>query len=121
MRKYLYILVGLMIIFSLTSCKKDPIVHGELIVKFINSNEYNYEDNLELEVNIFSIHNGSYPIYKQPVNTKGMKIELNAGEYLIRLVKPSSTNVYPTEGFIVITGKTTNIYYENYGRARIEY
>ena len=109
MRKYLYILVGLMVIFILTSCKKAPIVHhGELIVNFVGYKTFDYGDNLE--VRIFSIHNESYPIYEQPVTAESMKIELNAGEYLIR---PSSNRFYPMEGFVVIIGKTTNIYYEN--------
>ena len=109
MRKYLYILVGFMVICCLTSCQKESIVdHGELIVHFVGLKTFDYGD--YLEVRIFSINNEAYPIYEESVNAESMKIELNAGEYIIA---PSSNKFYPKTGFVVLAGKTTNIYYEN--------
>jgi|GEM_PF-3980082 hypothetical protein len=91
-----YIVVGLIAIFSLTSCGKIQVLPGKLTVEFTNYRS-------DWEIRIYSMENESYPIYKS-ITANNLKIELNAGDYIIALGSDRFA-------FQIKSGRTTEIFY----------
>jgi len=103
-----YIVVGLIAIFSLTSCQKDTIkvLPGKLTVEFTNYRS-------DWEIRIYSMENELYPIYRS-VTATNLEIELNAGNYIIAL---GSDRV----AFQIKSGRTTEIFYNRNDKGGVIY
>jgi hypothetical protein len=106
------ILSSLFIVFLLTSCSKDDDNLGTVNISFVKRPS-------DVEIKIFTVENSGIAIYSsKPSNARKHSVQLNVGNYILRLAD-SSNGRYGSVGFQITPGKAVNIRYDEYWNGHI--